>query len=377
MFENERFEERADLEYQKDIITYIVIAVIFFSVFYYCVVFVSEVFAWHPKWLLVLFASKKARKAAKLDKKLRVHGPSLGSLDEDVVMDHLDANPMGSKKTLLAATESESKLRDLTASDMLRDQQLTDMNLLCGHQKDQIIRLQQILRRYKKDDEFAKTKASSRPAGRKRTIGSKKTFDQTDIAIKQRGDVGGMEMMNMDLLKKSSKPSLQPFAGNEQEIQNAMERLSNNPIAAHLAQRVSRDGDASGVGAAVTSLSENHMTASMLRAAAPMSSDFAGNNDSQSTKTHDGESNRRSSAMSAGRMRTQSSTFDLDDDAHRRSSAMSEGKTRVKSARFDRDEETHAEAVAQELLVGEATSGKREAPVKRAGSDIVNAFDLL
>jgi hypothetical protein len=207
MFENERFEERADLEYQKDIITYIVIAVVFFSVFYYCVVFVSEVFAWHPKWLLAVFASKKARTAAKLAQKIRERGESQGALDDDIVMHHdLSANPMGSKKTVLAATKS-----DLSASDMLRDGQLRDLNTLCNVQKDQIINLQNMLRRYKKDEEFLDSTSTSRPQTRKRTIGSKKIFAQTRTAVPKQvpeaSRTGEMEMTDFGKTSADSAPS--------------------------------------------------------------------------------------------------------------------------------------------------------------------------
>eukprot|EP00947_MAST-08B_sp_MAST-8B-sp1_P000313 g313.t1 len=65
MFENERFKERQDLMYQKEVITWIVLCVIFLSILYYSVVFVSEVFAWHPRCLMWIFASKKMRRAMK------------------------------------------------------------------------------------------------------------------------------------------------------------------------------------------------------------------------------------------------------------------------------------------------------------------------
>ena len=84
MFENERFEERKDLEYQKDIITYVVIGVIFFSIFYYCVVFVAEVFAWHPAFLLRIFASKSMRKEAKRAKKADDVDRDVNDLDDEV-----------------------------------------------------------------------------------------------------------------------------------------------------------------------------------------------------------------------------------------------------------------------------------------------------
>ena len=84
MFENERFEEREDLEYQKDIITYVVISVIFFSIFYYCVVFVAEVFAYHPACLLRIFASKHMRKEAKRARKADDVDRDVNDLDDEV-----------------------------------------------------------------------------------------------------------------------------------------------------------------------------------------------------------------------------------------------------------------------------------------------------
>ena len=74
-----------------------------------------------------------------------------------------------------------SQLAEVSASDMLRDGQLQDLNMLCSVQRDQITNLQSMLRRYKKDEEFKDSK-SSRPLARKKTS-SKKSFDQTTTAV--------------------------------------------------------------------------------------------------------------------------------------------------------------------------------------------------
>jgi len=44
MFESPRFDERDDLQWQKDLITYLIIIVIVYSIVYYCAIFCSEFF---------------------------------------------------------------------------------------------------------------------------------------------------------------------------------------------------------------------------------------------------------------------------------------------------------------------------------------------
>jgi len=46
MFESGRFDDRPDIQYQRDLITWLVFLVIFGSIVYYMIVFASEVFSW-------------------------------------------------------------------------------------------------------------------------------------------------------------------------------------------------------------------------------------------------------------------------------------------------------------------------------------------
>merc|ERR1711865_890539 len=49
MFENERFQNRTDVLWEKEVMTWCVFGVIFGSIIYYGVVFISEVFGYTPK----------------------------------------------------------------------------------------------------------------------------------------------------------------------------------------------------------------------------------------------------------------------------------------------------------------------------------------
>ena len=104
MFENERFKVRDDLGYQKDIITYTVLFVIALSLLYYCIVFISEVFAWHPAWILRIFAGRKARKEQESRKHMNRHGPSIDTNNLD---EQLNVNPL--HLTSRAASQQEEK----------------------------------------------------------------------------------------------------------------------------------------------------------------------------------------------------------------------------------------------------------------------------
>jgi len=58
MFESGRFDGRKDLEGQKDFIAVVVILVVVFSLVYYMIVFIAEVSAFTPLWLIKLFSDK-------------------------------------------------------------------------------------------------------------------------------------------------------------------------------------------------------------------------------------------------------------------------------------------------------------------------------
>lgn len=58
MFESGRFDGRKDLEAQKDFIAVVVILVVVFSLVYYMIVFIAEVSAFTPLWLIKLFSDK-------------------------------------------------------------------------------------------------------------------------------------------------------------------------------------------------------------------------------------------------------------------------------------------------------------------------------
>lgn len=58
MFESGRFDGRKDLEWQKDFIAVVVILVVVFSLVYYMIVFIAEVSAFTPLWLIKLFSDK-------------------------------------------------------------------------------------------------------------------------------------------------------------------------------------------------------------------------------------------------------------------------------------------------------------------------------
>ena len=159
MFENERFKDRDDLMYQKDAITYIVIFVIFGSIFYYCVVFVAEVFAWHPKWLLRIFGSRKMRKAIKAVKKSNDAPIDM----DDVVMahdagesksgtpDNVSINPLhaASSRSL-----GKSKSGDVVIGDNDEEKALEEAESRIRNQQHQIEQLMLVLKRYKKQDDF-------------------------------------------------------------------------------------------------------------------------------------------------------------------------------------------------------------------------------
>lgn len=59
MFESGRFDERADLLWQRDTIAVLVIIVVVFSICYYLVVFSAEVMGATPEWLVRLCSEKK------------------------------------------------------------------------------------------------------------------------------------------------------------------------------------------------------------------------------------------------------------------------------------------------------------------------------
>ena len=59
MFESGRFNDRTDLIQQRDFIAIVVLIVIILSLIYYSVVFVAEVFAATPEWLIRCFSEKK------------------------------------------------------------------------------------------------------------------------------------------------------------------------------------------------------------------------------------------------------------------------------------------------------------------------------
>ena len=157
MFENERFKVRDDLMYQKDVITYLVVFVIFGSIFYYCVVFVAEVFAWHPQWLIRIFGSGKMRKAIKALKK-----SSEAPIDiDDVVLAHSmkeskSGGTTGSQINPLHSLSSHKSLSKLTSGDMVigntdEEKALEEAESRNRSQQHQIEQLTLALKRYKKE----------------------------------------------------------------------------------------------------------------------------------------------------------------------------------------------------------------------------------
>ena len=89
MFENERFKNRDDVLYEKEIMTYAVFLIIFGSVIYYGIVFCAEVLGYTPKWIMKCFASRRSRQEQANKKGVGV------DLDADVEMANMNTNPMG------------------------------------------------------------------------------------------------------------------------------------------------------------------------------------------------------------------------------------------------------------------------------------------
>ena len=165
--------------YQKDIITYIVIGTIFFSIFYYCVVFVAEVFAWHPACLLKLFASKKMRKVAKAARRF-----SLG-LDEIVMSHDLGSNPMHlTHSNLEGKSNNNNGSSSGTGADSLRDKEVEDLHSITHRLKDENARLNQQLQRLKRDHDVVDSHKSKKGfTASSKTRPRKKTFDQAEEKI--------------------------------------------------------------------------------------------------------------------------------------------------------------------------------------------------
>jgi len=63
--QNERFTTRTDVMWEKEIMTWCVFGVIFGSMIYYGMVFMSEVFGYTPKCIQHLCTDKKLRHALK------------------------------------------------------------------------------------------------------------------------------------------------------------------------------------------------------------------------------------------------------------------------------------------------------------------------
>ena len=103
MFENERFKDRTDVLWEKEVMTWCVFAVIFGSIFYYSMVFVAEVLGYTPSWLVKCFASRKTRQA-------QSHAKG-GKTEEEVEMSNMamNSNPMANHQMAgLMAAQKEA-----------------------------------------------------------------------------------------------------------------------------------------------------------------------------------------------------------------------------------------------------------------------------
>jgi len=122
MFESPRFEERDDLQWQKDTLTYLIILVIVFSIVYYFSIFVSEFLeatGYKTLKFFKIFMSRKYRE--------RASSTSQIEKDQDANLD-TQANPLLYAKDLEAA-EHTAELTGRRAEELASEvQSLKDLN---------------------------------------------------------------------------------------------------------------------------------------------------------------------------------------------------------------------------------------------------------
>ena len=113
MFENERFTDRTDVAWEKEIMTWGVFGVIFGSILYYIIVFISEVFGYTPKCIVRMCTNKKLR---------HKHNEKKDGLG-DLKMHNMTSNPLSSRQL-----EKMSRVKKETESKKERETQLVEMS---------------------------------------------------------------------------------------------------------------------------------------------------------------------------------------------------------------------------------------------------------
>jgi len=168
MFENERFKDRSDVAWEKEVMTWCVFAVIFGSIFYYSMVFVAEVLGYTPSWLVKCFASRKTRQA-------QSHAKG-GKTEEEVEMSNMamNSNPM-----------ANHQMAGMLAQQKEADEDMEAMEARLKMEKDAKDRLMGQYRNLKKTYEQSNNKPKSKRLSTSKRP-AKKAFGQTGAASGRR-----------------------------------------------------------------------------------------------------------------------------------------------------------------------------------------------
>ena len=181
MFENERYTERNDVDYEKEVITWCVFAIIFGSLIYYGMVFVAEVFGYTPKCLMKCFASKKTLAAMRNADKVE-----RGEADMEFT-GRMHANPSFSANKVaeieLKMTSMKTNMSSMRANQTAAEQRVAKAESKSQQQLEQQANLMKAYRNTTKENEQLKVR--QRGGARSGSVSTKKSFDQAGVEAGQ------------------------------------------------------------------------------------------------------------------------------------------------------------------------------------------------
>jgi len=124
LFENPRFKDRLDLLWQKEMIAWIILSVIFGSMVYYAAVFVSEIFGWSPRKVIRCYRKCRGQEET-LDDIANRFRHSIDNVE-------MAANPLQSPAS---EREEELKLKSANSEQKAENQLEHSANILQGYRQ--------------------------------------------------------------------------------------------------------------------------------------------------------------------------------------------------------------------------------------------------
>ena len=178
MFENERYTERNDVDYEKEVITWCVFAIIFGSLIYYGMVFVAEVFGYTPKCLMKCFASKKTLAAMRNADKVE-----RGEADMEFT-GRMHANPSFSANKVaeieLKMSSMKTNMSSMKANQTAAERRVAEAESKSQEQMEQQANLMKAYRNTTKENEQLK---AQKRGSTFHAPSKKKSFDQAGAEV--------------------------------------------------------------------------------------------------------------------------------------------------------------------------------------------------